>query len=251
MRASRAFNMARTLEQANLLESSVYGEQFFSWQNFHTCIGCGATAAWRAPPIWTFGTACIFARICHIFQQYFSVILLAFAAQPAAATNVMLCRHESSTQINFSLYLCPFVTVFLAFWCYEFACLISVATSSNGVSLFWMKATPHFKSWINYKNSCHQLHLEVVNVSPSPCLPHHQQCSISQLQYITDTTASTSMSLSTLYDFPLKLFHLEEQTGMTIYKFIVFITAQQRRYKRRGPRWQSGRHSWTVRDVFI
>ena len=30
LQASRAFNMAHTLEQANLLESSVYREQFFS-----------------------------------------------------------------------------------------------------------------------------------------------------------------------------------------------------------------------------
>ena len=105
LQASRAFIMASTLEEVYFLELSVYGEQFFSWQNFHTCIGCGATAAWRAPPIWTFGTACIFARICHIFQQYFSVLLLAFAAHPAAATKVMLCGNESSTQINFSLYL--------------------------------------------------------------------------------------------------------------------------------------------------
>ena len=38
-----------------------------------------------------------------------------------------------------------------------------------------MKKTPHFKSCDNCKSSSHHLHLEVVNVSPPPCLPHHQQ----------------------------------------------------------------------------
>ena len=74
LRASRAFNMARTLEQANLLESSVYGEQFFSWQNFHTCIGCGATAAWRAPAIWKFGTCNLEVRLQHCAHLDFSHI---------------------------------------------------------------------------------------------------------------------------------------------------------------------------------
>ena len=65
------------------------------------------------------------------------------------------------------------------------------ATSSNGGSLFWVKTT---KSVSNYKGSSHHLHQEVINISPPPCLPHHQQCSI--------VTVSSCMSLS-----PPKPFH--------------------------------------------
>ena len=72
LRASRAFNMARTLEQANLLESSVYGEHFFSWQNIHTCIGCGATAAWRAPPVCPLSTSSLSVQITVGSQVDFS-----------------------------------------------------------------------------------------------------------------------------------------------------------------------------------
>ena len=57
LEASWGFNMARTGEKVQLLEWSGYLKQLFNWRTLHTCIGCAATAAWRAPPIWKFGTA--------------------------------------------------------------------------------------------------------------------------------------------------------------------------------------------------
>ena len=54
---SWAFNMARTHEWVQLLDKSMYGKPLFNWPNPHTCIGCDATAAWRAPPISTFRTS--------------------------------------------------------------------------------------------------------------------------------------------------------------------------------------------------
>ena len=108
LEASWAFNMARTHERVELLEWSGYLKQLFNWRTLHTCIGCNATAAWRAPPIWKFGTASICTRICHFFQLYFSTLVLAFAASPAGATSVMLCTHffdENSAQNKFQLYL--------------------------------------------------------------------------------------------------------------------------------------------------
>ena len=118
LQASWAFNMACTHKKVDSLEKSGYGEPLFLWQYFHTSIGCVATAAWRAPPVFKFGTASFFTSICHIFQLYLLILAFAFAAQPASAISVKLCRNlvdESSSQIHFSLYLYQFVTVFLAY----------------------------------------------------------------------------------------------------------------------------------------
>ena len=68
LEASWAFNMARTHERVELLEWSGYLKPLFNWRTLHTCIGCNATAAWRAPPIWKFGTANICTRICQFFN---------------------------------------------------------------------------------------------------------------------------------------------------------------------------------------
>ena len=68
LEASWGFNMARTGEKVQLLEWSGYLKQLFNWRTLHTCIGCNATAAWRAPPIWKFGTANICIRICQFFN---------------------------------------------------------------------------------------------------------------------------------------------------------------------------------------
>ena len=91
------------------------------------------------------------------------------------------------------------------------------ATSSNGGSLFWVKTTTYFKSVSNYKGSSHHLHREVINISPPPCLPPHQQCSIA--------TASSCRSLSTRYESPLKPFHFNGRAWQFIIHCIHCSTA--------------------------
>ena len=50
----------------------------------------------------------IFVQDLSIFQLYFSILVMAFAASPSGATSVMLCTHffdQNSAQNEFQLYL--------------------------------------------------------------------------------------------------------------------------------------------------
>ena len=130
-----------------------------------------------------------FTSICHIFQLYLLILAFAFAAQPASAISVKLCRNlvdESSSQIHFSLYLYQFVTVFLAYG------VVNLLASHlrPPVQMMWVflrgQNKPYFKSVDNYKISSH---LEVLNISPPPCPLHQEQCSVG---YISETPQLTA-----------------------------------------------------------
>ena len=119
--------MACTHKKVDSLEKSGYGEPLFLWQYFHTSISCVATAAWRAPPVFKFGTSSFSVRRWH-----WSLLDLSLTGQFIFVS--LIFQHFYWIYIAFILFQLHWVHIKLcSFW--YFFCLSIIPGFNSSCSL--------------------------------------------------------------------------------------------------------------------